>query len=93
MAFLCSNAIIESSKTYLDEEKKNAVSVLRIAKIMTFIGEYILKYIINKTEECLSVLKRKIKLFSNEIYDPNFKRRRTSIAILMDMCTLEKQNP
>jgi putative transposase len=93
IAVIAANVLANVSKNNLDKDKVDAVSVQRVAKNLIYLGEYFIQYLLEKCEENLRVLKRKIKIFSNELYDPNYKKRKTTIGILNEMSNLVADNP
>jgi hypothetical protein len=80
IAHLSTYTILTIGMDELEEERQLAVSFQRIAKIAVLLaGDFIL-FLLNSSQEYINTLVRKIRLFANELYDPNYKKREPSLA-------------
>jgi hypothetical protein len=61
-------------------EKQDAFSVQRAAKIFIRIFKKLFEFICNKVRNAQAHLKKSIELFKDELFDPNYKTRKSSIA-------------
>lgn len=64
----------------LDEERHSAISFQRVAKVAVVLARDFIVFLLHSSQENYRNLVNKIKLFANEIYDPNYKKRETSLA-------------
>ena len=64
----------------LDEEQNLAVSFQRVAKVAVILARDFTMFLLHSSQEHFENLVNKIKLFANEIFDPNYKKRETSLA-------------
>ena len=65
---------------HLIEEKMWAISFQRIAKVAVLLARDFILFLLNSSIEYLNELLRKIELFADELYDPNYKKRESSLA-------------
>lgn len=63
----------------LEEDQQVAMSFQRIAKIAVVLAGDSIKFLLNSSREHFDNLVYKIKLFANEMFDPNYKKRETSL--------------
>ena len=85
---LCTHTILTSSLTHLDEEQQQAISFQRVAKIAVVLSREFVMFLLNRAKEHLDHLLEKIKLFANELFDPNYKKRETSLRRIYRMLEL-----
>lgn len=81
-AHLVSTTILQLGINQMNEQQKLAISFQRIAKVSVFMAKNFLLFFINASKKYLEILIKKIILFSNEIFDPNYKNRKSSLAQL-----------
>lgn len=81
-AYLSTYTILDVGMVRLNEEQKYAISFQRICKVAVNLSQNFIKFLLISSKECLDELLRKIELFSDEIIDPNYKKRKTSIGIM-----------
>ena len=67
----------------LTKVKQLAISVQRIAKITILIGDDFFNLLAGDSEKYAQILIDKIMLFANDIFDPNFRYRESSLACVM----------
>ncbi len=84
IAQLVSQTVLRSSASKLAEEKKFAISYQRISKIFVNISHHVIMFIINNCKNNLDILIGSIELFINELFDPNYRNRKSSIARVKD---------
>lgn len=78
VAQLASNTIFNIGSECLGQDQKLATSFQRILKVSVDLSSEFIKFLLNASKEHFYNLLEKIKLFSNEIFDPNYKHRETS---------------
>jgi Transposase DDE domain len=86
---LCTHTILTSSLIHLDNEQQQAISFQRAAKIAVVLSREFVMFLLNRSREYLDCLLEKIKLFANELIDPNYKKRETSLRRICRMLELE----
>lgn len=64
---------------HLEDEKKWAISFQRVAKVAVVLARDFIMFLLNSSREHFDNLLHKIKLFANELFDPNYKKRETSL--------------
>jgi hypothetical protein len=79
-AQLASNTIFNIGSECLGQDQKLATSFQRILKISVNLSSDFIRFLLNASKEHFYNLLEKIKLFSNEIFDPNYKHRETSLT-------------
>lgn len=77
-AYLSSCTLLNIGIEQLDEEQQLAASSQRVAKIAVVLARDFIMFLLNSSREYLDNLLNKIKLFANEIFDPNYRKRETS---------------
>ena len=63
--------------------KQLAISVQRVAKIAVLIGDDFFNFLASDSKKYVQILIDKIMLFANDIFDPNFRHRESSLARVM----------
>ena len=79
-AQLASHTIFNLGSGYLDQDQKLAISFQRILKVTVDLSSEFIRFLLSSSREHFCNLLQKIKLFSNEIFDPNYKHRETSLT-------------
>ncbi|MCP4258748.1 MAG: IS4 family transposase [Planctomycetes bacterium] len=79
-AQLASNTIFNVGSECLRQDQKLATSFQRILKVSVDLSSEFISFLLNSSKEHFYNLLEKIKLFSNEIFDPNYKHRETSLT-------------
>ncbi len=88
-AHLSTHTILNRSMTDLDEIQQQAMSFQRIAKVAVELsGDFVL-FLLHASKYYLHRLIRKIGLFSNELFDPNYQHRETSLMRIHRLLALE----
>jgi len=77
--------LLDNALPYLDHKQKRAISFQRIGKTATLLSRYFIDFLLSSSKKSLDNLLKQIKLFSNEIFDPNYKRRKTSMGVIYDL--------
>ncbi|WP_200334509.1 hypothetical protein [Thiocystis violacea] len=57
-----------------------AVTFQRVAKVAVVLAQNFIAFLLHSSQENFSHLVNKIQLFANEIFDPNYKKRETSLG-------------
>ena len=81
-AHLSTHTIIRIGTGVLTQERKWAITFQRVAKVAVVLGRDFLVFLLHSSQENFNNLANKIKLFANEIFDPNYKKRETSLGRL-----------
>ena len=84
IAQLISQTILRSCLSKLSEDKKFAISYQRISNVFVHISHYVITFLLDACENNLNLLLKNIKLFKNELFDPNYRNRKYSVAQLHD---------
>ena len=84
-SYLSTYTLLDNALPYLDCQQKQAISFQRIGKIATLLYQYFIDFLLSTSKESFNNLLKQIKLFSNEIFDPNYKRRKTSMGTMYDL--------
>lgn len=79
-AHLASQTILDIVIPQLTQIERLAVSVQRTAKVVVCIATDFINFLIAGTEKYAKILRDKIMLFANEIFDPNCRHRESSLA-------------
>lgn len=88
-AHLSTHTILNHSISDLDEAQQQAISFQRITKVAVEIsGDFVL-FLLNSSKHYLHHLITKIKLFANDLFDPNYKHRETSLMRIHRLLELE----
>ena len=85
VAQLISQTILRSAMSKLSEEKKFAVSYQRISNVFVNISRHIVTFLLNNCKNNLDLLVIKIELFTNELFDPNYRNRKSSVARIQEV--------
>ncbi len=80
VAHLSAHTIFRIGMEQLDEEQNLAVSFQRVAKVAVVLARDFIVFLLHSSQQNFKNLVDKIKLFSNEIFDPNYRKRETSLA-------------
>ena len=84
VAQLCSQTILRNSLSQLSEEKKFAVSYQRISKVFVNLSQRVISFLLDNCEASLGRLIESINIFTGELFDPNYRRRKSSLAQIKD---------
>ena len=84
-SYLSTYTLLDNALLHLNEEQKHAISFQRICKVAVSISQNFISFILISSKKYLNKLLRKIQLFSDEIIDPNYKKRKTSIGIMHEL--------
>jgi hypothetical protein len=78
-AHLSSCTLFNVGIEQLEEEKQWAISFQRVAKVAVVLARDFIMFLLNSSRDYFDNLLHKIKLFANEMFDPNYKKRETSL--------------
>ena len=78
-AHLSSHTLFNIGIEQVEEDQQVAMSFQRIAKVAVVLAQDFIMFLLNSSREYFDNLLRKIKLFANEMFDPNYKKRETSL--------------
>jgi IS4 transposase len=78
-SYLSTYTILDNALPYLDQQQKQAISFQRIAKTAVLLRQEFIDFLLSTSKDAINKLLKLITLFSNEIFDPNYKRRKTSM--------------
>lgn len=79
-AHLSTHTILKVSAEQLNENQLFAISFQRAAKIAVVLAREFIAFLLHSSQENFNCLVNKIKLFAGEIFDPNYKKRETSLS-------------
>ncbi len=79
-AHLSTHTLFNIGIEELDEEQQLAISFQRMAKVAVVLARDFIMFLLHSSREYFDNLVDKIKLFANEIFDPNYKKREASLA-------------
>lgn len=79
-AHLASHTILDILIPQLTKMKQLAISVQRTAKITAALAGDFINFLVIGSKKTAKILFHKILLFVEEIFDPNFRHRETSLA-------------
>jgi len=85
VAQLCSQTILRNSLSQLSEEKKFAVSYQRISKVFVNLSQRVISFLLDNCEASLARLIESINIFIGELFDPNYRHRKSSLAQIKDV--------
>ena len=83
VAHLASHTILDILIPQLTKVKQLAISVQRTAKIVVVLGADFFNFLVTGSKKYAQILRDKILLFANDIFDPNFRHRESSLAHVM----------
>ena len=78
-AQLSTQSLFHLGLEQVEEDQQLAMSFQRIAKIAVVLAGDFIRFLLNSSREHFDNLLHKIKLFANEMCDPNYKKRETSL--------------
>lgn len=91
-AHIAASGVLELEIESLTKEKKEAFSYQRLLIILKILGNDFIKFILSRSKKPLEELMKKIKLFSRELFDPNYKKRKTSLGkLLQELREIQKE--
>ena len=82
-AHLASHTILDIVIPQLSKMKQLAISVQRTAKIVVLLGADFFNFLVTGSKKYALILIDKIMLFANDLFDPNFRHRESSLARIM----------
>ncbi len=81
-AHLSAYTLLNLGLEQLDEEQQLAMSFQRLAKVAVVLAQDFVQFLLHSSRKYFFNLLDQIKLFSNELFDPNYKHRETAIMRL-----------
>ena len=84
IAKLVSQTILHIAIPFLNIKKRFAISYQRITKIAAQLYAHFINLILKEDDSYLKILINKIQLFVNEVFDPNYKHRKTTLAQIIE---------
>ena len=91
-AHIAASAVLELELSNITKEKKEAFSYQRLFIILKLLSNDFVKYLLSRSRKPFEALMSKIKLLSNEIFDPNYKKRKTSLGkFLQELRDIEEE--
>ncbi len=86
-AQLSTYTILEQSIEHLDTQQQQSISFQRLAQVAVILRQEFILFLLNTSTRYKTRLIEKIILFSNEIYDPNYRRRSSSLGRIIGLLT------
>lgn len=65
-----------------DDEQVRLPSLQRAGSVTVQVSHEFMRFLLSKTDRALATLKRKLKLFANELFDPNRNRETSMLRVL-----------
>ncbi|MFO1434809.1 MAG: IS4 family transposase [Candidatus Competibacteraceae bacterium] len=78
-AQLSTHTLFNLGLEQVEKDQQVAMSFQRIAKVAVVLAVDFIKFLLNSSREHFDNLLRKIKLFANEMFAPNYRKRETSL--------------
>ena len=78
-AQLSSQTLFTMGIEQVEEDQQLAMSFQRVTKVAVVLARDFIMYLLNAAREYVDNLLHKIKLFANEMFDLNYKKRETSL--------------
>ena len=69
----------------IQDERKHSISLQRSAMVLSALSKDFVNYIIDVFDGYRALLRDRIKALLDELYDPNYKKRRSSMQSLIDV--------
>ena len=66
-------------------EKRNSISLQRSAMVLANLSKDFVNYIIDALDGFGKLLKARLRILLDDLYDPNYKKRRSSLQSLIDL--------
>lgn len=88
-ASLIAYPLAKSEMTNLEDEKQMHFSYQRAATFLIQISGELIDFILNRCRKTVEALQDVIKLFVNELFDPNYKNRESSLRRVMRLALIE----
>jgi IS4 transposase len=88
ISYLSTHTLLSNSIIYLNEQQQQAISFQRVCKIAVTLAQDFKLFLLNSSKKYLHSLLEKIKLFSDEIFDPNYRSRKTSRGRIYEMLNI-----
>ena len=88
ISYLATHTLLSNSMVYLNEQQQQAISFQRVCKIAVTLAQDFKLFLLNSSKKHLHRLLKKIKLFSDEIFDPNYRNRKTSRGRIYEMLNI-----
>ncbi len=86
MAHMVAMGVLEKASNYVkDKEQKLAMSYQRATKVTNTIKEDLKRYFRERGKKAKALLFFKIRLFAQEMYDPNYKKRKNTLSRINTM--------
>lgn len=79
VAHLSSHTILAIGKKQLTKEQQLATSFQRVAQVAVILANDFIGSLLNTAQTYFDHLLQKIKLFATDLYDPNYRKRETSL--------------
>lgn len=79
-AQLASHTLLSTGMSRLNEKQQCAISFQRIYKILSILAQEFTQYLLQGTQQSLHLLSKRILLFIDEIFDPNYRKRNSSLG-------------
>lgn len=79
ISYMLSQPIARAALSEAPVEKRNAVSFQRAAHVLIHVATELRNYLLDRCRLNLQALKRKLQLYAKDLFDPNYKKRETSL--------------
>ena len=69
----------------MQDERRHSMSLQRSAMVLANLAKDFVNYIIDVLDGYRALLRNRINILLDELYDPNYKKRRSSMQSVVDM--------
>jgi len=69
----------------ISDQKRNSISLQRSAMVLANLSKDFVNYVIDALDGCRRLLRARLTVLLDELYDPNYKKRRSSMQSLIDL--------
>ena len=87
VAVLFTQTLGHQASKEMSDGQQAAVSVQRMAKVVVNVAAELVQFLLRGTSATCSTLLRKLELYASDLFDPNYRRRETSMARVVRMCS------
>jgi len=90
VASLIAYPLAKSEIANLGDEKQMSFSFQRAATFLIQISNELMAFILNRSRKTLDILQNIIKLFIDELFDPNYKNRESSLRRVLRIASIDE---
>ena len=83
LSYIIGQYLLRRAPLLVQETRYKTLSIQRITKVFCHVAEYLGAFLLHRSTRTYAALYKVINLYSEEIYDPNFKRRPTTVQSIL----------